>query len=109
MSKNFFKIPYPILASQNKECDEQTEQFYSKGNNFMAQVKDYVDVIGTHCGESAKAVKFLVHTVASEPIDPPKSEWFPFSQVDKIFRDPSTVGQDTITVSKWILGQKGLM
>jgi hypothetical protein len=35
-------------------------------------------------------------------------KWVPYSQVKKIERDPKTVGQDKITVSKWWAGKEEL-
>lgn len=69
----------------------------------------FVGVKGTHLGESAKAVKFSISEINGEPFDPPKMEWFPFSQVEKIFRDPASTGNDSLLVSEWIVKQKGLI
>lgn len=62
---------------------------------------------GTKLAESGKAIKFCVEEVAGEEIDP-KTEWFPFSQVDKIV-DSKTEGTDFLHVSQWICQQKGLV
>lgn len=69
----------------------------------------YVGVKGTHLGESAKAVKFSISEINGEPFDPPKIEWFPFSQTEKIFRDKNSVGNDSLLVTEWVCKQKGLI
>lgn len=64
---------------------------------------------GSYLYESAKAARFKVDDISGCPLDEPKTEWFPFSQITKIMRDSKSVGQDTIVVSEWILKQKGMI
>lgn len=75
----------------------------------MARNEVYVGIKGTHLGETGKAIKFSVSEVNGEVFDPPKTEWFPFSQTEKIFRDPMSVGNDSLLVTEWIAKQKGLV
>lgn len=69
----------------------------------------YVGIHGTNLGESAKAVKFSINEINGEPFDPPKTEWFPFSQIERIFKDPKSTGNDSLLVTEWICKQKGLI
>ena len=68
-----------------------------------------ITLTGTHLGESAKAIRFRVTQVGNDPLDPPKCEWFPFSQVEKIHTDKNLEGADWIMVSEWICKQKELI
>ena len=69
----------------------------------------YIGIKGTHMGESAKAVKFSINEIEGEVFDPPKTEWFPFSQITRIFKDPNSVGNDSLMASEWLCKQKGLI
>ena len=69
----------------------------------------FIGVKGTHLGESSKAVKFAINEINGEPFDPPKIEWFPFSQTERIFKDPKSTGNDSLMVSEWVCKQKGLL
>jgi len=65
---------------------------------------------GTKLRESSKAVLFSISEIRGFPVEPPKSEWFPLSQVSKMSNDPSQEKhKDTLIVSEWILNQKGLL
>lgn len=59
--------------------------------------------------ESDKAVQFQVETVDGEPLGKPKTEWFPFSQVESSQITHSPNEMDTLTVSQWIVDQKDLV
>lgn len=69
----------------------------------------FVGVKGTLLGETTKAVKFSVSEVNGEIFDPPAMHWFPFSQIEKIFKDAQSVGNDSLMVSEWICKEKGLI
>ena len=76
----------------------------------MRKAYDVVHMItGTKLGESEKAIKFRVHEISGIPLGQTKIEWFPLSQIDKIFTDPSNINCDSMLVSVWILQQKGLI
>lgn len=77
--------------------------------NSLARNSIYISVVGNHLGESAKAVKFECKEIDGTPLDSPKTEWFPLSQVNKIFRDPVSQDTDYLMASQWILEQKGLV
>ena len=62
-------------------------------------------VKGTRLRETAKAVQFTVTHIGGKEIEP-KTEWFPFSQVNKSVTG-KTDGEDWMQVSEWILRQKG--
>ena len=76
----------------------------------MSKAHDVVHTItGNKLGESEKAIKFRVHEISGTPLDQTKTEWFPLSQIDKIFTDPNNINCDSMIVSEWILQQKGLI
>lgn len=76
----------------------------------MARESVYMTIFGTLHNETDKAIRMTVKKVGETTLDSPKSEWFPFSQVQKIIRDPSlNEGEDSLFVSEWILKQKGLI
>jgi hypothetical protein len=67
----------------------------------------YVTLTGNKMKETEKAVLFQIQKISGTPVKLPKStQWFPLSQVQKMFKDPTQSGVDTITVSEWILKQK---
>lgn len=69
-----------------------------------------VTIEGYAFGETAKALNFEIHTISGEEIASPKKEWFPFSQLKKIVRQPkNSQERDMIIVSEWICKQKGLI
>jgi hypothetical protein len=47
----------------------------------MSRVDVLITIEGTRLRETDKAVQFRIDSIRQEPIDPPKTEWFPFSQV----------------------------
>ena len=62
--------------------------------------------------ETAKAIRMKVTSINTAPLKDwcgkdEITEWFPFSQVTKIIRNPH--GDDTLVVKEWILDQKGLI
>lgn len=75
----------------------------------MRATDPMMTVLGTNLGESAKAVKFRIDTIDGEPLLEAKTEWFPFGQISKTFKDPVNEGTDYLVVSEWILKQKGLV
>jgi hypothetical protein len=82
----------------------------------MSRVDVLITIEGTRLRETDKAVQFRIDSIRQEPIDPPKTEWFPFSQVRRSMTDKHT-GEDTdrvsgvdyLVVTEWILQQKGLV
>lgn len=68
-----------------------------------------VTVTGTYLGESAKAIQFNITQIGSTPLDKPITTWFPFSQIEKIYKSPKEIGKDYLVVSEWILIQKDLL
>ena len=66
-------------------------------------------VQGTIQRESDKAILIAISSIGDRPFKKIRNEWFPFSQVSKIFRDPNQRGADYIIASEWIIAQKGLM
>ena len=64
---------------------------------------------GTKLGETEKAIRFRVDSIANVAIDPPATHWFPLSQIRKMFTDPKSTGEDILLVTEWILLQKGLV
>lgn len=64
------------------------------------QAKDCVEFTGTIMRETEKAIQF--------DVEGQTTEWFPFSQTEKLTRDDKTVGKDKITVTKWIADKKNL-
>ena len=75
----------------------------------MPKSQTFLGITGTHLGESAKAVKFQINDISGEPVDPPQTTWFPFSQVQRITMSATEVGKDCLVVSEWILKEKGLI
>ena len=68
-----------------------------------------ITITGNKLGESEKAVKFRVHSISENELDPPKTEWFPLSQIEKMSTDPNNINQDWMVVSEWILKTKGMI
>lgn len=70
---------------------------------------------GHHLGESAKAVKFQVFSIKRDSTgeeleqEDQKTQWFPFSQIQKITRSEDPEDMDTLTVKEWILIQKEMI
>ena len=75
----------------------------------MKPTDPVVTLIGTKLRETGKAAQFEIHQIGDLKFDPPKSEWFPFSQIAKMTHDPAITPPDTMIVSKWIVGEKGLL
>lgn len=78
----------------------------------MTRIQTYITLTGTKLSETAKAVKFSILKISGEPVDleqKDKVQWFPFSQIQKMTTDPSSVGMDTIVASEWICKEKGLL
>lgn len=63
---------------------------------------------GTKLRETGKAAQFTIVLANDIPIKPPVTEWFPFSQISKMTHDPLADPTDTMIVSAWIMGEKGL-
>ena len=66
-------------------------------------------IVGNKLGESEKAIKFRVHEISGTLLDQTKTEWFPLSQIEKMFTDPNNINYDSMVVSEWILQQKGMI
>ena len=78
----------------------------------MSRPNPQVTVTGRHVGESAKAVRFIIHTVSGFDLEKPQAEWFPLSQITKIHKSPDTTAErpeDYIVCSEWICKQKKLI
>lgn len=67
-----------------------------------------VTLRGTKLRETGKAAQFKIEYINDMPLEPSKTEWFPFSQISKMTHDPQESPSDTMIVSVWILGEKGL-
>lgn len=74
--------------------------------------KDQIQIVltGTKLRESSKAVLFKITAISNLPIEPPKTEWFPLSQVSRMTYDPAAEpdSKDTLVVSEWIMKEKSL-
>ena len=75
----------------------------------MSRMKTFKTITGNKLSETAKAVKFEILEVSSIPLEKPRTEWFPFSQIDKMSTDPSEMNKDYLIVSDWILSEKGIV
>lgn len=64
---------------------------------------------GTKVRETDKAILFRADSINDVPLDKSKQEWFPLSQIRKMFHDKNVSGSDYIIVSEWILSQKGML
>lgn len=65
---------------------------------------------GYNLGETGKAVKFEIHQINGTPLEHPKSEWFPFSQMKSSTKAaPGSDEFDNLVVSEWICKQKSLV
>ena len=68
-----------------------------------------ITIYGNKQRETLAAILFEVHKIGEDIVDPPRSEWFPFSQISKHFSDPTGEKEDWLLVSKWILEKKELI
>ena len=71
---------------------------------------------GRNLGETAKAVRFKVESITRDSTkeemeeDPPRTEWFPFSQIVRTEIAAQESGElDVIVVKEWILSQKSML
>jgi hypothetical protein len=65
-----------------------------------------VTIKGKYITESPKAVRFQVID-GDEHHDP---QWFPFSQIKKIFKaSPGSTQLDELIISEWIAKEKGIV
>jgi hypothetical protein len=71
--------------------------------------RNLVILTGYRLKETDKAVQFQVETVDGEPLQEAKTEWFPLSQVESSQTTHTPDEMDTLTVSEWIVEQKGLV
>lgn len=70
----------------------------------------YVTIKGSLTGrETDKAIQMLVQEVVGSTLEEEKLEWFPFSQVQKVFRNKLVNKPDELFVKEWILQQKGMI
>jgi hypothetical protein len=77
--------------------------------NPMARTKSFVLIHGNKLADTGKAVKFQILRIRDLALETPRTEWFPISQLDKIFSDPErNQGKDYIIATSWIVGEKGL-
>lgn len=60
-----------------------------------------IEIKGKKLRESAKAIQFEFSQANGVCLDQARVEWFPFSQISKI-------SEDSLIVSVWIMGEKGL-
>ena len=74
----------------------------------MKPTDPVVTLIGTKLRETGKAAQFEIHQIGDLKYDPPKTEWFPFSQIAKMTHNPAITPSDIMVVSKWILKEKQL-
>lgn len=77
-----------------------------KGENQMAQAKDYVELKGRVIRETDAALLLMLIDPEGFEID---SHWFPLSQIDKITRVADDSDDlDTILVAKWLVDKKNI-
>lgn len=75
----------------------------------MRRAHDSVHTItGRYIHSTGRAIQFRIDMVSGVPLSCPKVEWFPLSQIEKTFRDPSKHDGDWLIVSGWILEQKNI-
>jgi hypothetical protein len=72
----------------------------------------YVQLRGYHKRETDKAILFDIREIEGEPLDKPKQEWFPVSQMkSQTYKKDRTMADidelDELWVSQWIAQQKG--
>jgi hypothetical protein len=77
----------------------------------IIHTQTWVTCLGYRIRESDKAVLFKVHQVDGEEVEKVADHWFPLSQMkSQVYSHEANDGDmDTITVSQWILEQKGLL
>jgi hypothetical protein len=68
----------------------------------------YITIRGQIGRETDKAIQFTVQAIGNDDIEEEPTEWFPLSQVEKIWRNKGTT-PDEMQVSEWILKAKGLI
>lgn len=78
-------------------------------NNLSAPPAGHYNIKGTILSESPKAIKFEVCSINGAPLDEPITEWFPLSQTKSIFRESEVLGEDVLTITKWIAETKNLV
>ena len=75
----------------------------------MARTKSFVLIHGNKLADTGKAIRFQVLRIRELVLDKPITEWFPISQIDKMFTSPErNKGEDYIIATSWIVGEKGL-
>lgn len=84
------------------------DSFYEEEQMRTSTPQSYTSVQGTKLFETGKAVQFRVESVANEPLDETKVEWFPLSQV-KSMTTGNSDGTDTLEVADWLLRTKELI
>jgi hypothetical protein len=69
----------------------------------------YRVLTGSKVARTDKAILFAVHEISGTKLDKPlKATWFPLSQVNKTFTDPTEPNKDWISVTEWICKQKDI-
>lgn len=69
----------------------------------MATVVSYTSMRGKVIRETEKAVLFNVMEISGAPIEPPASQWFPISRMQKRITNPNAEDQDTMMVESWLI------
>ena len=75
----------------------------------MRATDTFRTVTGKIQRESEKAILIRIKSIGGRTFHTEKSEWFPFSQVNKTYREPASEENDYLVVSEWILNTKGLL
>jgi hypothetical protein len=72
-------------------------------------MKTFRTITGTKIADTGKAIKFSCTKVSDTPLEKEQTHWFPVSQLEKMFFDPNSTGNDTLVVPEWLLKDKGLI
>jgi hypothetical protein len=72
-------------------------------------MKTFRTITGTKLADTGKAIKFSITKVSDHPVEKETTHWFPVSQIEKMFFDPNSTGNDTLVVAEWLLKEKGLI
>lgn len=65
-------------------------------------------IYGKIIRESDKAILFEIHKLGNAKLGEIKSEWFPLSQVTKIYSDSNNSNESYLVVSQWIIDKKDI-
>jgi hypothetical protein len=80
----------------------------------ISHPQEYITLQGYRMRETDAAILFEIHQIDGEDWEPDtgiaRKMWFPLSQMrSQDYNTRPTNEYDTITISKWIAGQKGLV